>query len=75
MADAFRRRFKIVTLNPADYIMAINSAAEAGESGGAIFDCLHLACARKVGATRILTLDVADFRRLAPDLADRIFAP
>ncbi len=75
MSDSFRRRFKIVTLTADEYLAAVHTAAEAGESGGAIFDCVHLACARKVGATRILTLDVADFRRLAPDLASIIVAP
>lgn len=75
MIEAIRRRYKIVSLTPSEYLGAVDDAARAGESGGAVFDCLHLACARKINATRILTLDAADFRRLAPDLASIVVEP
>ncbi len=40
-----------------------------------IYDALILACARKVNATRIYTLDIKHSRRIAPDLAARIVEP
>ncbi len=39
------------------------------------YDALLIECARASNADRIYTFNLADFRRLAPDRADRISAP
>jgi predicted nucleic acid-binding protein len=69
------RDFTLVSLTPQDTLLAIDSASQRNLSGGIIFDCLLIACARKVNATNIYTSNVRHFRQIAPDLASRIQAP
>ena len=40
-----------------------------------MYDALLLECARATDAERIYTFNLGDFRRLAPDLAERMAAP
>ncbi len=68
-------RLSLVTLSTADYMRLIDRAGPAGARGGAIYDLLLLACARKVKAGKIYTLNDRHFRALAPDLADEITLP
>jgi predicted nucleic acid-binding protein len=49
--------------------------ANDGITGGAVYDALQLACARKIAAERIYTFNVRHFERIAPALASRIVAP
>ena len=42
----------------------LNGAEARGVRGGAVYDLLHLAAARKAGAARLLTLDVRDFQAI-----------
>jgi predicted nucleic acid-binding protein len=67
--------FEIQSLSRTDYTEVIRNCAAQGWSGGAIFDALHLQAARKANCTRIYTFAVQDFRRIAPDLGDRILSP
>jgi predicted nucleic acid-binding protein len=67
--------FEIETLTSAEHIRTIKECAAQGWSGGLVYDALHMATARKAGCSRIYTLDVSHFRKLAPDLHDRILAP
>jgi hypothetical protein len=46
-----------------------------GLGGGKVYDALLIECARISRADRIYTFNLRDFRRLAPDLTDRISAP
>ncbi len=69
------KRFRVVALTTSEYLAAIEALTKLGHSGGMIYDALLLACARKVQATRIYTLNVKHFRLVAPDLADRIREP
>lgn len=57
------------------YERAITSCAARGLGGGKVYDALLLECARQSQAERIYTFNLKDFRKLAPDLADRIAAP
>lgn len=50
-----------VTLDGAEMIAAMDECEARGVRGGAIYDFLHLTCARKVGAKRLFTLDPTDF--------------
>lgn len=67
--------FDIVVLTSAEYAALIRKCAQQGVTGGAVYDALLLRCAEKAGAERVFTFNVTDFRRLAPDLADRVVAP
>ena len=69
------KRFTIVTLTPAEQLTAIQRFVAEGLTGAMIYDAMILACARKVKATKIYTLDPKHFTRIAPDLASRILEP
>ena len=68
-------RLGLVSLTAAEYMQLIGHAGPAGARGGAIYDLLLLACARKVKAGRIYTLNDRHFCALAPDIADKIAFP
>lgn len=44
---------------------ALRACEERGVRGGAVYDWLHLAAARKAGATRLITLDARDFQAIS----------
>lgn len=53
---------KIVGLSTSELRAAFKEAQGRGVRGGAIYDYLHLAAARRLRAERLYTLNVADFR-------------
>jgi len=65
----------LVGLTASEYLKLLDSAGPAGARGGAIYDFLLLACARKAKAERIYTLNRRHFIALAPDLAQKIVSP
>jgi predicted nucleic acid-binding protein len=67
--------FEVQSLSRADYTDVLRKCAAQGLSGGPVFDAIHLHAARKANCARIYTFNVDDFRRVAPDLHDRIFRP
>lgn len=67
--------FKAMAITPAMYGSAIEACATRGLGGGKVYDALLLECARQSQADRIYTFNLRDFRKLAPDLAERIVAP
>jgi predicted nucleic acid-binding protein len=68
--------FELIALSANDYKVVLRSCASSGLIGGVVFDALHLHSAQKAGCDRIYTLNVRDFRLLAPaDLANKIAAP
>lgn len=68
-------RLSLVSLSATEYLKLLNSAGPAGARGGAIYDFLQLACARKNKAEKIYTLNHRHFIALAPDLAQTIVSP
>ncbi len=68
-------RLTPITLTSDEYAQVIESAEAAGVRGGAIYDLLLLAAARKCKANEILTLNLRHFLAFAPDLAGRIKQP
>lgn len=52
------------TLTGKDLVDALKAAHHRGVRGGAVYDWLHLAAARKAGAEVFFTLNVRDFRAL-----------
>jgi predicted nucleic acid-binding protein len=75
VSDNIARHFRMQSLGAREYAASVLAAAENGVIGGAIYDVLLLAAARKAKPDRIYTFNVAEFRRLAPDLHDLIAAP
>jgi predicted nucleic acid-binding protein len=75
VSDNIVRHFHMQQPSARDYLASISAAAANGVIGGAIYDVLLLAAARKLKPDRIYTFNVAEFRRLAPDLHDLIIAP
>ena len=67
--------FGLITATPEMYAKAVSTCVEHGLQGGAVYDALLLECARAAGSDRIYTFNLRDFRRLAPDLGDRLCAP
>jgi len=68
-------RLSLVGISAIEYMKWVEAAGPAGARGGAIYDLLLLACARKVKAQKIYTLNCRHFVALAPDLAANIAAP
>ena len=54
---------------------ALNECEARGVRGGAVYDWLHLAAARKAGAEVLYTLDTRDFQALAQPGDPVIAAP
>ena len=69
------RHFQMVAMTPEMYERAVEVCAGRGLGGGKVYDALLVECARQSQADRIYTFNLGDFRRLAPDLADRMAAP
>ena len=64
-----------ISLGSSDYLRTCESAEELGIRGGAVYDALILACARKAKATQIWTLNARHFVLFAPDLSNVIREP
>jgi len=73
--ETFLQRLTAVSLSTDDYLETLRRTANLGHSGGMVYDALHLACARKIGAEQIYTWNVRHFQMVAPDLAERIVTP
>jgi len=65
-------RLSLVSVSGSEYMKVVEAAGPAGARGGAIYDLLLLACARKAKAQKIYTLNRRHFVALAPDLAAQI---
>lgn len=68
-------RLSLIHLDAREYVETLARAASHGIVGGAIYDALILACARKARARVVYSWNVGDFRRVDPDLADRVQEP
>jgi len=75
IATNMRRHFQLVSVTPEMYQRAIEVCVGCGFGGGKVYDALLLECARHSQADQIFTFNLQDFRRLAPDLVNRISAP
>lgn len=68
-------RFTVVALDAGEYFETIKKLAERGHGRSLIYDAIIARSAVKAGADALFTWDVDDFRRVAPDLAERIRTP
>jgi predicted nucleic acid-binding protein len=73
--ETFLARITTISLAGNEYMTVLARAAQMELSGAALYDALHLACARKCGADKIYTLNVQQYQTAAPDLAPRIRMP
>lgn len=64
-----------VHLTGRETLMALRECDGRGVRGGAVYDFLHLFAARKAGATRVVTLDLSDYRAIARPGDPRIETP
>lgn len=70
-----RKHCATVLLHEQEYIATIEAASHKGFSSGMIYDALLLRCAEKVQAQTIYTWNLKHFRRIAPELSNRIRTP
>jgi predicted nucleic acid-binding protein len=70
-----RQYFRVIQVTVAMYERALDACVRQSLPGGKVYDALLLECARKARCQRIYTFNLDDFRRLAPDLLDRIASP
>ncbi len=75
IATNIQRHFQLVAVTTQMYERAVDVCVGRGLGGGKVYDALLIECARHSLADRIYTFNLHDFRRLAPDLTDRIAAP
>ena len=61
--EALLPRVTVVPLTPEDYRTVIGSAAALGLRSGAVYDGLHVQCARRQNVDQILTYNRSDFER------------
>ncbi len=66
---------EIVVLSPQEYLSTVADLSAAGIAGGAVYDAMLAAAAEKAGATRVLTLNRDDFRRVRPSIAKLVELP
>ena len=69
------QNLEIVFLSDQDYVQVIEQLAALGIVGGATYDALILRAAAKAKVDLVVTLNEKDFRRVYPNLADKIVAP
>jgi predicted nucleic acid-binding protein len=73
--DSVAARLDLITLDVSEYRNAIRDAAQIGITGGTIYDALSGRCAIKARASKIYTWNMAHFRLLGPDIAERMQTP
>jgi predicted nucleic acid-binding protein len=67
--------FEGVALSSKDYAAVMDHLADLGIVGGPTYDALILHAASKANVDQVVTLNEKDFRRVYPDLADKIVSP
>ena len=59
--ESLAARFTVISPPAEDLLAAYAECSQRGIRGGAIYDYLHLAAARTGGASKLYTLNIADF--------------
>lgn len=73
--DSLLPYLRTVTLTEREMVKVFTEAQARGVRGGAVYDALHLAAARKAGSDTLLTLDLRDFQAIATAKDPAIAAP
>ncbi|MCW1884753.1 PIN domain-containing protein [Luteolibacter flavescens] len=72
---SFEKQLKSISLTWQETHAMLAETQARGIRGGAIYDYQHLVCARKAGATAILTLNVKDFLSFAREGDPQVRSP
>ena len=67
--------FEIATLTETEVVAVLADLSARNIGGGQVYDALIAAVARKAEVDILLTLNAAHFRRVAPDLEEKIKEP
>jgi predicted nucleic acid-binding protein len=70
-----RDRLTIIALNSNEYFKAVEVSSACGATGGGIYDAILGYCALKAEAESLYTWNLKDFRRLGPEIAQRVKTP
>lgn len=70
-----RERLTIVALNSNEYFNMVGASSAGGIAGGGIYDAILGHCALKAEADSLYTWNLKDFRRLGPEIAERVKTP
>ena len=70
-----RERLTLVALTAEEYAKTLQTCAELGVTGGAIYDAHLAACALKTRAATLFTWNVAHFAQLGPKVAPLLQTP
>lgn len=68
-------RFRLVSLEGAAYVLAIQAAAANKVLGGTIYDSLIATCALQSGAENIYSWNVRHFERIGPEISQKLRTP
>jgi predicted nucleic acid-binding protein len=66
--DALMSSLRIEPIANGDYRSVFRDAKRRGISGGLIYDALHVAVARRLKVSKIITFNTGDFKLLSPDI-------
>lgn len=72
---SIRERLTIVGLTAEEYARTLQTFADLGVTGGAIYDALLAACALKAKAETLFTWNVRHFAQLGPKVAPLLQTP
>jgi predicted nucleic acid-binding protein len=67
LIDSNWRETRLVALAAADYRATLRRCRDVGIGGGAVYDALIAACARKAGVETLVTWDLEGFERFLED--------
>jgi predicted nucleic acid-binding protein len=73
--ENIRASARVITLSARDYGAVIQQTADAGLSGGVVYDALLARAAQKAKAERLLTLNPRDFLRVWPEGVNVVAGP
>ncbi len=73
--DDIRERLTLVALSGEQYYAAIRESAEAGITGGTLYDAIIARCALKAKAEKIYTWNTKHFQQCGAGVADLLTTP
>lgn len=72
LLESIRERLALIALSGDEYYAAIGKAADAGVTGGTIYDAMIAQCALKAKADTLYTWDTRHFEQFGPTIAKRL---
>jgi predicted nucleic acid-binding protein len=65
----------IMALSSDDYVQIVSDLANSGLAGGVTYDAIAAYIAKQAQVDHLVTLNAKDFRRIYPELRDKIIEP